>query len=96
VKEYGKVIIEWAETYKNNPKAFVNILEASLSGKPPKEKGILGNKSLLLIVKVPKGTKVNGRFLIGAEVSSKLSKWLPYPVRTSNDKVVNIEYDLSR
>lgn len=60
-----------------------------------KERGIIGNKSLLLIVKAPKGTKVNGRFLIGAEVSSKLSKWFPYPVKNSDDRVVNIEYNLS-
>jgi len=61
-----------------------------------KEKELIGNKSLLLIIRSPKGTEVNGRFLIGAEVSSKLSKWFPYPVKTTDDKVVNIEYDLSK
>jgi len=60
-----------------------------------KERGIIGNKSLLLVIKAPKGIKVNGRFLIGAEVSSKLSKWFPYPVKNSDDKVVNVEYALS-
>jgi hypothetical protein len=38
-----------------------------------KERGIFGNKSLLLIVKAPKRTKINGKFLIGVEVSSKLA-----------------------
>jgi hypothetical protein len=56
----------------------------------------LGNKSRLLVVKAPKGSKVKGRFLIGAEISSKLSKWFPYPVKTSDDRVVNVEYDLSK
>jgi hypothetical protein len=60
-----------------------------------KERGIFGNKSLLLIVKAQKGTRVSGRFLIGAEVSSKLSKWFPYPVKNSDDRVVNVEYALS-
>ena len=60
------------------------------------KEGILGNKSLLLVIRSPIGTKINGRFLIGAEVSSRLSKWFPYPVRTTDDKVVNVEYDLSK
>jgi hypothetical protein len=61
-----------------------------------KERGILGNKSLLLIVKAPKESKISGRFLIGAEVASKLSRWMPFPVKTSDDNVINIEYDISK
>lgn len=60
-----------------------------------KEKGIFGNKSLLLLIRSPKGIKVRGKFIIGAEVSSKLSSWIPFPVKNTDDKIVNVEYDLS-
>jgi hypothetical protein len=40
-----------------------------------REKGIFGNKSLLLIIRAPKNSKVKGRFLIGAQVASRSSKW---------------------
>jgi hypothetical protein len=60
-----------------------------------KEKGIWGDKSLLLVVRTTKGSRVNGRFLIGAEVTSHLSKWIPIPVSERKDGIVDKVYDLS-
>jgi hypothetical protein len=60
-----------------------------------KEKGIWGDKIVLLVVRAPKNSKVMARFLLGAEVSSHLSKWMPIPVTKKEDKVVNAEFDLS-
>jgi hypothetical protein len=63
--------------------------------KKTKEKGILGDKIVLLVVRGPKDSRVKGRFLLGAEVSSKLSKWVPIPLSKRKDKAVDAEYDLS-
>lgn len=67
-----------------------------------KKKGIVGDKPLLMIIQAPKNTKVKGkntkvkgRFLLGAEVSSSLSKWLPIPVSVRRDAAVHTSYDLS-
>jgi len=64
--------------------------------KSTKQQGIFGNKTLLVIIKAPKDSKVKGKFLIGAEVSSRLSKWMPFPVRNSDDRIVSVEYSLSK
>ena len=45
-----------------------------------KEKGIQGDKLVLVVIKAPKDSKVKGRFLLGGEVSSHLSNWMPIPV----------------
>jgi hypothetical protein len=63
--------------------------------KKTKEKGIFGDKTLLLVIRAPRGSKVKGRFLIGAEVASRLSRWMPFPVKNSDDSIVNVEYELS-
>jgi hypothetical protein len=63
--------------------------------KSTKEKDVLGNKKLQLIVQTPKGTNVKGRFLLGAAVSSSLSKWVPVPLSKKKDDVVDALYDLS-
>lgn len=42
-----------------------------------REKDVLGDKLLLLVVKTSKDSKVKGKFLLGAKVSSKLSNWIP-------------------
>jgi hypothetical protein len=60
-----------------------------------KGKGILGDKLLLVVIKAPKDSKVKGRFLLGAEVSSHLSNWIPIPVSKRKDDAVEAEYDLS-
>jgi hypothetical protein len=60
-----------------------------------KEMGIWGNKSLLLVVRTPKGSEVKGRFLIGAQISSRLSKWMPLPVRNRDENIVDAVYSLS-
>ena len=60
-----------------------------------REKGIFGNRSLLLIIRVPKRCSVKGTFLIGAEVASRLSRWVHFPVKNSDERVVNVEYQLS-
>ena len=60
-----------------------------------KEKNIFGNKTLLLIIRTAKGAKIKGKFVLGAEISSLLSKWLPIPVRNTDESLVDIEYDLS-
>jgi hypothetical protein len=63
--------------------------------KRTKEKGISGNKQLQLIIQAPKSAKVKGKFLIGAEVSSSMSRWLPVAVSRREDNAINVEYDLS-
>ena len=56
-----------------------------------KEKGIWGDTLLLVVVKAPKGNKVIGRFLLGAEVSSHLSNWMPVPKSKGKTKAVEAE-----
>ncbi len=56
-----------------------------------KEKGIWGDTLLLVVVKAPKGNKVIGRFLLGAEVSSHLSNWMPVPMSKRKDEAVEAE-----
>jgi hypothetical protein len=63
--------------------------------KKTKEKGLWGDKILILIIKAPKNNKVKGRFLFGGEVSSHLFNWIPIPVSKRKDDVINKEYDLS-
>ncbi|HKI09434.1 MAG TPA: hypothetical protein VKA09_13655 [Nitrososphaeraceae archaeon] len=62
--------------------------------KKTKEKGIWGDKSLLVVVRSPKGSEVKGRFLIGAQISSHLSKWVPLPVRNKDERIVDAVYTL--
>lgn len=64
--------------------------------KSTKEKGIWGNKKdLLLIVRAPKNSNVKGRFLLGAEIEVNIGKWVRIPLSKRNDKVVDVQYDLS-
>jgi hypothetical protein len=60
-----------------------------------KERAVLGDKKLQLVIQAPKGTKIKGKFLLGAEVSSSVSKWLPVPVSKRKDNAVEAQYDLS-
>jgi hypothetical protein len=60
-----------------------------------RDKGIYGDRVLMLIIRAQKNAKVKGRFLVGAEISSSLSKWIPVPVRSRNDAVIEAIYDLS-
>jgi hypothetical protein len=60
-----------------------------------KERAVLGDKKLQLVIQTPKGTKVKGKFLLGAEVSSSFSKWLPVPVSKRKDNAVETPYELS-
>jgi hypothetical protein len=53
-----------------------------------KEKGIWGDRIVLLVVRAPKNSKVRARFLLGAEVSSHLSKWIPIPVTKKRTKLL--------
>ena len=63
--------------------------------KRTKEKGILGDKLLFLVVKAPKDSMVKGRFLLGGEVSSHFSNWMPIPLSKRKERAVDAEYDLS-
>lgn len=63
--------------------------------KSTKERAVLGDKKLQLVIQTPKGTKVKGKFLLGAEVSSSVSKWFPVPVSRRKDNAVEAQYDLS-
>ncbi|HWQ96205.1 MAG TPA: hypothetical protein VN368_02415 [Candidatus Methylomirabilis sp.] len=64
--------------------------------KSTREKGIWGNKYLLLIVRSPKNSKVRGKFLLGAEVESYIGKWVRILIAKRKDnKIVNVCYDLS-
>jgi hypothetical protein len=60
-----------------------------------KEKGVWGDKIVLLVIRAPKNSKVKGRFLLGGEVSSHISKWMLIPITKTKDTVVDAEYDLS-
>ena len=62
--------------------------------KSTREKGIWGNKNLLLIVRAPKNSKVKGRFVLGAEVEY-IGKLIRIPIAKRKDKLVDDEYDLS-
>ncbi len=63
--------------------------------KSTRERTVEGDKKLQLIIQTPKGTKIKGKFLLGAEVSSSVSKWLPVPVSKRKDNAVEAQYDLS-
>lgn len=61
--------------------------------KSTKEKGIWGDKKdLLLVVRAPKDSKIKGRFLLGAEVKSKMGF---IALSKREDRVVDDEYILS-
>jgi hypothetical protein len=60
-----------------------------------KAKGICGDKLVLVVIRGPKNSKIKGRFLLGGEVSSRLSNWIPIPVSKRKDEAVDAEYDLS-
>jgi hypothetical protein len=61
------------------------------------DKGLYGDRVLLLIIRVQKNAKVKGRFLLGAEVSSSLSKkWIRIPFRRRTDALIDQTYDLSK
>ena len=62
--------------------------------KSTKEKGIWGNKYLLLIVRAPKDSRVMGKFLLGAEVETYIGNWITIPLaKRKDDKIVEAEYD---
>jgi hypothetical protein len=63
--------------------------------KKTREKEIRGNKELLLVIKTPKNSSVYGNFFIGAEVASRLSRWLPVSFKNKEEEVINTIYKLS-
>jgi hypothetical protein len=73
----------------------LNTSKAVWDFKSTKERSVLGDKKLQLVIQTPKGTKVRGKFLLGAEVSSSVSRWLPVPVSKRKDNAVEAQYDLS-
>jgi hypothetical protein len=73
----------------------LNTSKVAWDFKSTKERAVLGDKKLQLVIQTPKGIKVKGKFLLGAEVSSSVSKWLPVPVSKRKDNAVEAQYDLS-
>jgi hypothetical protein len=63
--------------------------------KSTQEKAVLGDKEVHLIIQTPRGTKVKGRFVLGAEVSSSASKWHRVPASIKKDDAAIAQYDLS-
>ena len=64
--------------------------------KNTKEKGIWGNRQLQLIIQSPKDAKITAKFVVGAEVSSKLAGWLRIRIsKNKDDKAIDKTYDLS-
>ena len=64
--------------------------------KRTKSKEILGDKSdLFLLIRVPKNSKIKGRFLLGAEVECNIGKWVKITLAKKEDKAVEVEYPLS-
>ncbi len=63
--------------------------------KSVKERGIWGNKNLLLIVRTPKNSKIKGRFLLGAEIEFNIGKWIRIALAKRKDDAVDVEYYLS-
>ena len=60
--------------------------------KSTREKTALGDKEVQLVIQSPKGAKVKGRFLLGAEVSSSASKWHRVPAPIRKDDAVRISF----
>jgi hypothetical protein len=73
----------------------LNTSKVAWDFKSTKERAVSGDKKLQLVIQTPKGTKVKGKFLLGAEVSSSVSRWLPVPVSKRKDNAVEVHYDLS-
>jgi hypothetical protein len=73
----------------------LNTSKVAWDFKSTQEKDVLGDKEVQLVVQTPKGTKVRGKFLLGAEVSSFASKWHRVPAPIRNDEAVLAQYDLS-
>ena len=64
--------------------------------KATEQKGVWGDKrDLLLTVRAPKGSRLKGRFIIGAEVRFNIGKWIRVPLFKREDRVVDDLYDLS-
>ncbi|HKI07197.1 MAG TPA: hypothetical protein VKA09_02270 [Nitrososphaeraceae archaeon] len=73
----------------------LNTSKVAWDFKSTKERSVLGDRKLHLVIQTPKDTKVKGKFLLGAEVSSSVSKWLPIPVSKRKHNAVEAHYDLS-
>jgi hypothetical protein len=63
--------------------------------KSTQEKAVMGNKKVQLVIQTPKDTKVKGKFILGAEVSSSTSRWRRVPVSIRKDDAVIAQYNLS-
>ena len=50
-------------------------------------------KSLFLVVRAPKNSKIKGRFLLGAEIEFNVGKWLRIALSRRKDKTVDTTYD---
>ena len=60
------------------------------------QKGIWGNKdSLLLVIRTPKNSSIEGRFFLSAQVEFNRGKWIPIAFSKRKDDAIDISYPLS-
>lgn len=60
-----------------------------------KEKAVIGDKEMLLVIQTPKGTKLKGRFLLKAQLSSLSAPKLKLLASPRKEGQTKAEYDLS-